>query len=104
MSAATQRTLAHIEQAGVIPVVRPQSEQAARELITGLLDAGRPIIEITLTTPGAMTLIAKLAGRTDVVVGAGTVAARSRARILQRLTVRLLTRRVTLLKTSWRLA
>jgi 2-dehydro-3-deoxyphosphogluconate aldolase/(4S)-4-hydroxy-2-oxoglutarate aldolase len=73
MSAATQRTLAHIEQAGVIPVLRTQSEQAARELITGLLDAGRPIIEITLTTPGAMTLIAKLAGRTDVVVGAGTV-------------------------------
>jgi 2-dehydro-3-deoxyphosphogluconate aldolase/(4S)-4-hydroxy-2-oxoglutarate aldolase len=73
MSAAIQRTLARIEQAGVIPVLRTQSEQAARELITGMLDAGRPIIEITLTTPGAMTLIAELAGRTDVVVGAGTV-------------------------------
>ena len=73
MSAVIQGTLNHIEQVGVIPVLRAQSEPSARGLLAGLLDAGYPIIEVTLTTPGAMTLIAELAGHNDVVVGAGTV-------------------------------
>ncbi len=73
MTTAMQRTLAQIEQTGIVPVLRGPSESAARELIVALLGNGHRIVEVTLTTPGALALIAELASREDVMVGAGTV-------------------------------
>ena len=44
------------------------------------VDGGFRMIEFTLTTPGAMELIAEFARRTDLLVGAGTVLTLQQAR------------------------
>lgn len=58
---------------GVVPVIRSAATEQAAHAVSVLRDAGYRIFEITLTTPGALELIAGLAAERDVVVGAGTV-------------------------------
>jgi 2-dehydro-3-deoxyphosphogluconate aldolase/(4S)-4-hydroxy-2-oxoglutarate aldolase len=55
----------------VLPVLRLPSEQLAELALDCLADAGFEAIEIALTTPGAVALIARHAER--LLVGAGTV-------------------------------
>jgi len=55
----------------VVPVLRLPSAKLTERAAECLLDAGFTAIEITLTTPGALELIARL--RERCVVGAGTV-------------------------------
>ena len=59
----------------VIPVLRFPSRQEAEAAIDCLVEAGFGSVEITLTTPGAVELIAALRGRSPqaFLVGAGTV-------------------------------
>jgi 2-dehydro-3-deoxyphosphogluconate aldolase / (4S)-4-hydroxy-2-oxoglutarate aldolase len=59
----------------VIPVLRFDSRRAAESAIDCLLEAGYGSIELTLTTPGAVELIAALRKKRDdaFLVGAGTV-------------------------------
>lgn len=65
---------ARIEESGIVPSVRLSSMEDARFAAETITLAGIPIVEITMTVPGALEVIAELA-RTmpDLVVGAGTV-------------------------------
>ena len=64
----------HIIEIGIIPSVRTLSADAARFAVETVTDAGIPIVEITMTVPGALELITDLArGMPDLVVGAGTI-------------------------------
>jgi 2-dehydro-3-deoxyphosphogluconate aldolase/(4S)-4-hydroxy-2-oxoglutarate aldolase len=60
---------------GIVPVVRAASSQQAMHAAEAVCAGGIPIVEITMTVPGAIDVIAQLAksfGK-DVLVGAGTV-------------------------------
>jgi len=59
--------------AQVVPVVRMGSAVHAATAIAWLRDAGIRIFEITMTIPGALTLIGRLARESDLLIGAGTV-------------------------------
>jgi 2-dehydro-3-deoxyphosphogluconate aldolase/(4S)-4-hydroxy-2-oxoglutarate aldolase len=65
---------ARIEDLGILPSVRVTSRDLALFAAETVYAAGIPIVEITLTVPGALEVIADLAKRyPDLVVGAGTV-------------------------------
>lgn len=65
---------ARIEEVGIFPAVRVASAELAHFAATSVYEAGIPVVEITLTVPGAVDVIAKLASQyPDLVVGAGTV-------------------------------
>lgn len=55
----------------VVPVLRLPSAELTERAVECLVAAGFQTVEITMTTPGALALIAKLAAR--LLVGAGTV-------------------------------
>lgn len=64
-----------IVEIGVVPVVRASTPQMARQAAEAVLAGGVSIVEITMTVPGAIDLIAQLAkalGK-ELLVGAGTV-------------------------------
>lgn len=67
--------LKRIEEIGVIPVVRAASAEEAIAVAEVIGEGGIPILEITLTVPGAVVIIGKLSKRygDEVLVGAGTV-------------------------------
>lgn len=60
---------------GVVPVVRADSPDEALQAVEAIKAGGVPILEITMTVPGAVKVIEKIADRFggDVVLGAGTV-------------------------------
>lgn len=60
---------------GVVPVVRASSHREARLAAEAVCAGGIPIVEITMTVPGAIDLIRELSADTSagVLVGAGTV-------------------------------
>lgn len=64
-----------IEEIGVIPVVRAASADEAVGVAELIREGGIPILEITMTVPGAVSVIADLSKRygDQVLVGAGTV-------------------------------
>jgi 2-dehydro-3-deoxyphosphogluconate aldolase/(4S)-4-hydroxy-2-oxoglutarate aldolase len=65
---------ARIEEIGILPSVRVSSRDLALFAADTVYAAGIPIVEITLTIPGALEVIGDLAKRyPDMVVGAGTV-------------------------------
>src|SRR5580692_3303968 len=65
---------ARIEQIGVIPAVRVSSAEEARFAAEAISRGGIPIVEITMTVPGALEVISHLVQHTpETVVGAGSV-------------------------------
>ena len=65
---------ARIEEVGIFPAVRVASAELALFAATSVYEAGIPVVEITLTVPGAVDVIAKLANQhPDLIVGGGTV-------------------------------
>jgi len=63
-----------IEDIGILPSVRVNSPELARFGAETIYAAGIPIVEITLTVPGALEVINDLATRyPEMAVGAGTV-------------------------------
>ncbi len=65
---------AKIEEVGIVPGVRTSSAAEARFAAETVAIAGIPIVEITMTVPGAIEVIRDLANNApDVIVGAGTV-------------------------------
>jgi len=63
-----------IESIGIVPAIRVSSGADAHFAAEAVTRGGIPIVEITLTVPGAVDLIAHLAKHNaNVVVGAGTV-------------------------------
>jgi 2-dehydro-3-deoxyphosphogluconate aldolase / (4S)-4-hydroxy-2-oxoglutarate aldolase len=59
--------------ARVVPVVRTRSVAHAETAVEWLRGAGIRIFEITMTIPGAVALIGRLAKDPDLLIGAGTV-------------------------------
>lgn len=70
-----QRVRERIVEIGVVPVVRATSPKEARIAADAVCEGGIPIVEITMTVPGAVDVIRELtnSGSGDVLVGAGTV-------------------------------
>ena len=65
---------ARIEEIGIVPAVRFRSAEDARFATQAVAHGGIPIVEITMTVPGAIELIADLArSNPDVIMGAGTI-------------------------------
>ncbi len=60
---------------GIVPVVRASSGQQAIAAAEAVCAGGIPIVELTMTVPGAVDVIAQLAKTIggDVLIGAGTV-------------------------------
>jgi 2-dehydro-3-deoxyphosphogluconate aldolase / (4S)-4-hydroxy-2-oxoglutarate aldolase len=65
--------------ARVVPVIRTRSVAHAETAVDWLLDVGIRIFEITMTIPGAVGLIGRLARDSDLLIGAGTVPDRATA-------------------------
>lgn len=63
-----------IQEIGIVPVVRASSAREARLAAEAVTKGGIPIVEITLTVPGAVQVISELVKTMpEVLVGAGTV-------------------------------
>jgi 2-dehydro-3-deoxyphosphogluconate aldolase / (4S)-4-hydroxy-2-oxoglutarate aldolase len=64
-----------ILQVGIVPVVRASSPGEARTAAECVCKGGIPIVEITMTVPGAIEVIRELAkhAASELLVGAGTV-------------------------------
>jgi 2-dehydro-3-deoxyphosphogluconate aldolase / (4S)-4-hydroxy-2-oxoglutarate aldolase len=66
---------ARIEEIGIVPVVRAVSAEQAMRAAEAVCQGGIPIVEMTMTVPGAIELISQLSKTmgSEVLVGAGTV-------------------------------
>lgn len=74
-------TLEAIQKSGVIACLRAQSGELALESACKALDEGISVLEITMTTPRALEVIAELVqGYPSAVIGAGTVLTREDAK------------------------
>ena len=81
-----------IEEAGILPSVRVNTREMARFAAETVYSAGIPVVEITMTTPGALDVIDDLAKRyPDMAVGAGTVLDEEAARACVEASARFLT-------------
>jgi len=67
--------LKQIRDTGVIPVVRATTADEAMRAIDAIREGGIAVLEITMTVPGAVSVIEQVAKRfgNDALVGAGTV-------------------------------
>jgi len=70
-----QEVRTRIVEIGIVPVVRAASAQQAMQAAEAVCAGGIPIVEITMTVPGALDVITQLAKSmgNDVLIGAGTV-------------------------------
>jgi 2-dehydro-3-deoxyphosphogluconate aldolase / (4S)-4-hydroxy-2-oxoglutarate aldolase len=70
-----EAVLQRIREVGIVPVVRAESADEAGRAIAAIMAGGVPVLEVTMTVPGAVRLIEDLARRfgSEAVVGAGTV-------------------------------
>ncbi len=68
-------TMQRIRQLGLIPVIRAESADEAMRAVAAIKEGGISVLEITMTVPGAVKIIEKVAERygAEVVIGAGTV-------------------------------
>lgn len=58
---------------GAVAIVRAQDQQSGQQIADAIVDAGLMCIEVTLTSPGALEIIASLASRSGLCVGVGTL-------------------------------
>jgi len=72
-----------IQEVGIIPVVRAANADEARRAVDAIREGGIPIIEITMTVPGAPDIIRQLVRDfgSRVLTGAGTVTNAQQAEI-----------------------
>ncbi len=72
-----EQIILKMKEEGLIAVVRAESKEQGEKIIDAVVEGGIHFIEITMTVPGAMHIIEAMAekygGRTDIVIGAGTV-------------------------------
>lgn len=70
-----QHILQRIREVGVVPVVRAGSADEARRAVDAIKEGGIPILEITMTVPGAVAIIEQVATQygAEALIGAGTV-------------------------------
>ena len=63
---------ARLEEIGIIPVIRVSSAEEARFAAAAVTSGGIPVVEITMTIPGANELISHLVHTApEMIVGAG---------------------------------
>jgi 2-dehydro-3-deoxyphosphogluconate aldolase / (4S)-4-hydroxy-2-oxoglutarate aldolase len=63
-----------VEEVGLVPVIRTSSAEDARFAVEEVAHGGIPIIEVTMTVPGAIDVIREIAKNVPkVIIGAGTV-------------------------------
>jgi 2-dehydro-3-deoxyphosphogluconate aldolase/(4S)-4-hydroxy-2-oxoglutarate aldolase len=63
-----------IQEVGIVPGARVSSAELALFAAESVNEAGIPVAEITMTVPGAIKVIARLAAaHAEFIVGAGTV-------------------------------
>ena len=70
-----QEAIKRVLEVGIVPVVRADSAAQAMAAAEAVCAGGVPIVEVTMTVPGAVEVIAELSksmGR-EVMIGAGTV-------------------------------
>jgi 2-dehydro-3-deoxyphosphogluconate aldolase/(4S)-4-hydroxy-2-oxoglutarate aldolase len=66
--------LKSLQDIGLVPVLRAESVEQALALAGAIADGGVTVLEVTMTVPGAIQVMRKLAEqRPDILVGAGTV-------------------------------
>ncbi len=70
-----QKVRSRIEEIGIVPVVRASSPREACIAAEAVCKGGIPIVEITMTVPGAIEVIRELTKScgAEVLIGAGTV-------------------------------
>ncbi len=69
-----EKICAKIQEVGIVPAVRTSSAEEARFASEVVAKSGIPIVEITMTVPGAIEVISYLVKNLpDVIVGAGTL-------------------------------
>jgi len=69
-----EQVRACIEQIGIVPAIRVTSAEDALFAAEAVSEGGIPIVEVTMTVPGAAAVIAELVrNRPKMIVGAGTV-------------------------------
>src|ERR1700728_1075998 len=74
--------LQSLQQIGLVPVLRADSVAKALAIAGAIADGGVTVLEITMTVPGAIEVMRKLAEqRPDILIGAGTVLDPETARI-----------------------
>jgi 2-dehydro-3-deoxyphosphogluconate aldolase / (4S)-4-hydroxy-2-oxoglutarate aldolase len=71
----TESVRNRIREIGIVPVVRAASVEEARRAVEAIHLGGIPLVEITMTVPGATKIIQELAKHRgkNVLIGAGTV-------------------------------
>jgi 2-dehydro-3-deoxyphosphogluconate aldolase / (4S)-4-hydroxy-2-oxoglutarate aldolase len=64
-----------IVEIGIVPVIRAASAKQAMQAVEAVCAGGVPIVEITMTVPGAIELLTTLArtSASEILLGAGTV-------------------------------
>lgn len=73
---------AKIREVGIVPAIRTSSNEDARFAAETIAKSGIPIVEITLTVPGALDVIAHVVKNLpQVIVGAGTLLELDTARL-----------------------
>ncbi len=77
-----QKVRDRILEIGIVPVVRASSAREARMAADAVCEGGIPIVEITMTVPGAADVIRELSksAGSNVLIGAGTVLSAEAAR------------------------
>src|SRR3954447_17474479 len=67
--------LKRIVEVGLVPVVRAESAELALRAVAAIREGGVPVLEITMTVPGALGIIEQVARKfgDGAIVGAGTV-------------------------------
>jgi 2-dehydro-3-deoxyphosphogluconate aldolase/(4S)-4-hydroxy-2-oxoglutarate aldolase len=60
---------------GIVPVIRAASSEQAMQAAEAVCAGGVPVVEVTMTVPGAIEVIARLATSLgpEILIGAGTV-------------------------------
>jgi len=74
MAMTKLEVLTRIREMGLVPVLRAASEEQAMELAAAIVEGGITVLEVTMTVPGAVRVMARLAKeRPEILLGAGTV-------------------------------
>jgi 2-dehydro-3-deoxyphosphogluconate aldolase/(4S)-4-hydroxy-2-oxoglutarate aldolase len=79
LAASKAEVLSRMQLHRLVAVVRSKRADDAYALARAAADAGIWFVEITMTVPGALGVIEKLATRKDLYVGAGTVLSKEEA-------------------------
>src|SRR5664280_3383754 len=79
----SKEILAFITEVGIVPIVRTASAEGAIQSVEAIYNGGVRAAEVTMTVPGAVRVLERLADRfgDKLVLGAGTVLDRGTARV-----------------------